>query len=67
MGGEGVFGIFMGWTAVVAFAGFLWGNNGFSNDLAEACNKHNEMVISGTVFQCKPVALIIKGVRAELK
>lgn len=66
MGGEDFYA-FMAWTAVVAFAGFLWGTNGFSNDLAEACNKHNEMVISGTAYQCKPVALVNNGVRAEIK
>lgn len=66
MDGSGFYA-FIIWTFFVGGLGWVIGNSGFDSTISGECKKHNEMVIQGTVFQCKPVALINKGVRAELK
>ena len=61
------FWAFLLWSAFCAGAGSSMGYFVKSTDLAKDCDTRNEMVISGRVYQCKAVALINNGVRAELK
>lgn len=55
------------WTFITCSGAFAVGSMLPQQDLAKDCKSSNEMVISGTVYQCRPVALLNKGVRAELK
>lgn len=64
---DGGFYALLVWTGLMFGLGWFVGDSGMNSETAANCNKHNEVVIRGTVFQCKPVALVNQGVRAELK
>lgn len=66
MGGGG-FWAFIIWSFLLGSVMWAIGNDGFDTQVAKDCDAKNEVTLSGTVYQCKPVALFINGRRAELK
>jgi len=61
------FWAFIGWTVLVATVAFFVGGNEFTSEIADKCVKGDEITIEATIFTCKPVALVSKGIRAEIK
>jgi hypothetical protein len=63
---DGLTAVVLLWIATV-LAAFAVGKWAPQADLAAECASKNEIVISGKIYQCRPIAVYIDGKRVELR